>query len=520
MPQIPDQIRPVLAVVAKYHFWILAALVPLVLLPLLFQGTGGIDKEIAGRKQEIDGKVTSLAGVKGIAPHPNERWTEAVDAQTQKIRAETLAEWKRFWQDQAPLRDWPKRLGDDFIKAITGLKPGGTLNRQMLLRYQNLAPELVRTLPARMGADDLMVEGAVPTAPGPEGMPGFRGPLGGPPGAEFGPRPGLGGDFGPRPGLGGPPGVAAGGSRALVQWAQTDQARLLDSFTFDTKEKRCGKDVISTAQVLLAQEELWVYGVLCDAIRKLNTGADGPFTAPIGSVLEMAVGYPAAEDQVGGQGAARILLPSALTAMPGGEPGGTLMPPEMGGAMGMPGEGGAMPAGRPPHPRFGGGVGGPGRGGPLAGDFGGEGMVDPTATPTAPEDQLREWIYVDFTGKPLTAAELATAPAAQLVHLMPFVLRLGMDQRKLDALLVELATNPLPIDVRQVRVNPSQQAGGGPGDGGFAPQPSFGSADGLGGVPGRPHDVVVELRGTVGLAPPPDPRVLGGGEQAAAGGGP
>lgn len=508
MPQIPDQIRPYVAVLAKYHFWILAALVPLVLLPLLFMGTGKIDKEIAGRKQEIDGRVSSLAGVKGIAPHPNERWAEAVDAQTQKIRAETLAEWKRFWQDQAALREWPKRLGDDFIKAITSLKPGGSLNRQMLLRYQNLVPELVRTLPARMGADDLMVEGATQAGPGPEGMPGFRGPLAGPPG----------GDFGPRPGMGGPPAAAAGGSRALVQWAQTDQARLLDSFRFDTKEKRCGKDVITTAQVLLAQEELWVYGVLCDVIRKLNAGADGPFSAPIGSVLEIAVGYPAAEEQVGGQNAARILLPSA-SGVPGGEMGGNPMPPDMGAAVDMPGMGGGAPAARPPHPRFGTASSGLGRG-PMAGEFGGEGMVDPSAAPTAPEDQLREWIYVDFTGKPLTAAELATAPAAQMMHLMPFVMRLAMDQRTLDALLVELATNPLPIDVRQVRVNPSQQTGGGPGQGGFADQPSFAAAEGFGGSIGRPHDVVVELRGTVGLATPPDARVLGGSEQAAAGGGP
>ncbi len=145
--------------------------------------------------------------------------------------------------------------------------------------------------------------------------------------------------------------------------------------------------------------------------------------------------------------------------------------------------------------------------------------MDPSAAPTAPEDQLREWIYVDFTGKPLTAAELATAPAAQMMHLMPFVLRLAMDQRKLDALLVALATNPLPIDVRQVRVNPSQQTGGRPGQGGFAEQPSFGAAEGLGATLGRPHDVVVELRGTVGLATSPDPRVLGGSEQAATGGG-
>lgn len=513
MPQLPEQIRPFAAAVAKYHFWILAALVPLVLLPLLFLGIGKVDKEIGSRKQEIDGRVSALGSIKGISPHPNERWTEAFEAQTQKIREETLAEWTRFWKAQEPVRDWPKRLGDDFIKAVNGLKPGGALNRALLLRYQNTVAELVRELPKRMGADDLMVEGAGPMAMGGDGVPGARGP-GGPFGGEFGPRPGLGGEFGPRPGLGGPAGIATSGSMAVVQWSQADQKRLLDSFTFDSPAKRCGKDVISTAQVKLAQEELWVYGLLCDTIRTINQGAEGPLDAPIGTVMELAVGYPAAEDQVGGQGTGRILMPMAPAGMLGGE---GMPSPEM---MGMPGEGGAMPgAGRPANPRFAGGT-GPAAG--LGGPVGGEGMVDPAAAaPASPEEQLREWIYTDFTGKPLSAAEVGSLPEAKLVHLMPFVLRVSMDQRKLDALLVELASNPVPIDVRQVRINPSSQSGGPAGGRGgeFAPAPSYSSPDGLGGAPARPHDVVVELRGTVGLAPPPDPGVLGGTNQATAGGG-
>jgi hypothetical protein len=47
MPQLPEQIRPIVATIAKYHFWILAALVPLLLVPLLFLGTGRLDKMIA-----------------------------------------------------------------------------------------------------------------------------------------------------------------------------------------------------------------------------------------------------------------------------------------------------------------------------------------------------------------------------------------------------------------------------------------------------------------------------------------
>jgi hypothetical protein len=41
--------------------------------------------------------------------------------------------------------------------------------------------------------------------------------------------------------------------------------------------------------------------------------------------------------------------------------------------------------------------------------------------------------------------------------------------------------------------------------------------DGSGGI--RPFDVTVELRGTVGLSPPPDKNAIGGGSPAAGEGG-
>lgn len=495
MPQLPEQIRPVVAALAKYHFWILALIVPLVLVPLLFMGTGSLDSKITAQKSQIEGRVSALKGVQGIAEHPNEAWSEAVEAQTRKIQEETLAEWRRFWEAQTFLRVWPAKLGGDFVERVSTLKPGANLNRDLLLRYQNTVPDLVRELPVRMGADDLMLEGSVPGG-GPEGE---LGPRGG--------RPGFGGDFAPRPG-----GVPV--TMALVNWNSADQRRLFESFRWEKPP--------STTQVLLAQEELWVYGLLCDLIKKANTGATGVFNSPISAVEELAVGYPAAEDQPGGQGTGRIFMPAAATAG-GGEmvegmapPG---MPPDMGGGV----EGGA--AGRPAHPRFGGGAGGM-MSGPMmgAGEFvGGEGGGDPAAAPAgSPDDALKEWIYVDFSGKPLTAAELATSPDAKLVHLMPFTLRVVMDQRKLDGLLADLASAPVPIDVRQVRVNVNAQAGGAFGGGGVGAMgrprefsaPATPDASGL-----RPYDVVVELRGSVGLAPPPDTTVIGGEQPPAGEGG-
>ena len=460
MPQLPEQIRPYVAAVAKHHFWILSLIVPLVLVPLLFMGTGQLDSLISAKKSQIESRVSALRSVQGIADHPNEAWSKAVEEQTVKIEEETFAEWTRFWDEQQFLRVWPAKLGDTFLRAISSLKLGANLERPLLLRYQNMVPDLVRELPKRMGADDLMGDAAA-------GDPK--------PGAAGGPRPG-----------------AAGGkpmSMPLVIWRGEDQARIAASFKWEKAP--------STAQVLLAQEELWIYGLFCDAIKRANKGAAGVYDAPITQVTQLAVGYPAAEDQPGGQGGGRIFLPKPVAAAAGDMPpteGATPESPETG----MPGA-----SGRPAHPRFGGGTAGMG---PTPGAEGGAGA----SQPALPDDALREWIYVDFTGKPLNAAELGTLPAAKLVHLMPFALQMVMDQRRLDAFLADLAAAPIPIDVRQVRINASASAG----------QPQSGQQPSGSGSEGRrPFDVTVELRGTVGLAPPPDRKAIGGGDETPPGNG-
>ena len=366
MPQLPEQIRPYVAAVAKHHFWILSLIVPLVLVPLLFMGTGQLDSLISAKKSQIESRVSALRSVQGIADHPNEAWSKAVEEQTVKIEEETFAEWTRFWDEQQFLRVWPAKLGDTFLRAISSLKLGANLERPLLLRYQNMVPDLVRELPKRMGADDLMGDAAA-------GDPK--------PGAAGGPRPG-----------------AAGGkpmSMPLVIWRGEDQARIAASFKWENAP--------STAQVLLAQEELWIYGLFCDAIKRANKGAAGVYDAPITQVTQLAVGYPAAEDQPGGQGGGRIFLPKPVAAAAGDMPpaeGATPESPETG----MPGA-----SGRPAHPRFGGGTAGMG---PTPGAEGGAGA----SQPALPDDALREWIYVDFTGKPLNAAELGTYDQAKSIY--------------------------------------------------------------------------------------------------------
>ena len=472
MVQIPDSAKPYVDGLVKYHFWILAAIVPFVLLPSVFSANGGLRQKIQFQKSTIDGHVSALQAIQNEPDHPNNTWVEAVENRTKKLRNEILGQWQLFWTSQESLRVWPPELGQDFLAAIQGVEQGSQtrLPANLLQRYQNTVPDIVRKLPARMGCKEVMLD-----APGGAGG-GFAGP-------------GLTEDS-----------ESPEASLTLdpLVWKAEDQKRLLSSFTWVREP--------STVQVQLAQEELWVYGLFSDVIHKLNEGATGAFNATITSVEELAVGYPAAEETPGGQGGGRVLWKSSPTAAPSmGEE-----------EMAMPGAQ-TGPAGRPINPRF--NTMGISEAGPpqpsLPGPEATDGAVGADGMPVvaaSPDDQLREWIYVDFQGRPLAADELKTSQDSTMVHLVPFTLRVVIDQRKIDQLIEALAENVIPIDVRQVRMNPGRL---GMSSGGTFSASVSGQDEGSGDPSSRrrrPYDVTVELRGTVGLATPPDGKALGAGE--------
>ena len=243
MAQLPDSIRPYAEAVFKHHFWLLTLLVPLALLPLLWVATGSMDTKIGAQNNKIKAQIDALRKVSSRPDHPNESWTKAVETQLKAVRQETLAEWKRFWESQQSLRVWPDKFGPDFLRAVGALRPGSSLDRQFLQRYQNMVADVVRQLPGRMGAAEAMTETT-----------------------------GKSGGAASRP-------VAGSGSRFLVTWATDDQVRLYKSFKWDSTP--------STVQVLLAQEELWLYGMLCDFIRRANEKATGAFDSTITDVEQL-----------------------------------------------------------------------------------------------------------------------------------------------------------------------------------------------------------------------------------------
>ncbi len=148
MPQletmVPEGARPAVRAIVKHHFWILAALVPLVMLPMLFAGTGSIGASIEQKQQEIDGKFSQVAQVSQVSPHPNEEWSKVIATQAEQVQQEIDGEWRRLWESQAPLRVWPPDLGPDFLLGIGRIGTNGVLLRPLLTRYREAVPGLVR----------------------------------------------------------------------------------------------------------------------------------------------------------------------------------------------------------------------------------------------------------------------------------------------------------------------------------------------------------------------------------------
>ena len=489
MAQLPasEKMRPSLALLVKHHFWLLAAVVPLMLVPLLFIARGRFESQITAVRNQIKGYIQSLETIRKITQHPNDAWSSDIDTSTMRVKRETFAEWRRFWEDQKPFRTWPESLGPDFVKAAEALKPDGNLSRKLLERYHNNVRTLVRELPERMGVEESMVDAnpggqTRPLAPQPVPQPDFMPPGSMPSDGQFQASP------------------------YFFTWNQANQRLIYSSFDWEKAP--------TTTRVVLAQEELRVYGLFCDSISRVNKSGSGPHNVPILSVDELLVGYPAAEDNPGGSLGGRITRPATVsTGGPDGMMGGMMGGP-MGGQMGgMPTDtmaseqpgGAALPAMRPPNPQFmGNAAGGQPAGMAGMGGMGGgpPGEGEGAAAVVSPDDMLRNWAYVDFTGRPLDATQLAAAADAQMVHLVPFVMRLVIDQRQIDNLLVDLAMTPLPVDVRQVRINASAS---GPASGAMmSPAPS-GPASAI----GRLYDVTLELRGTIGLATPPNEKAVG-----------
>lgn len=221
----------------------------------------------------------------------------------------------------------------------------------------------------------------------------------------------------------------------------------------------------SSTDIWVTQEDLWVYETLLRAIAATNEEAksDRYGNAAVRDILQLEVGAAAT---MGSAGANRIYTPES-------------------GETGVGGRGGSMMSE---------GLSAGGRGS----TGGGRGGADEEgASPLSGR-------YLDDTGQPMPAPPPGSPPSFGTEYKrLPVRLVMRLDQRWLQFLMAQLANAPLQVEIQEVRINPTQDAGAG---GSFGRKRGSGENMAFNREPYVRDRVVID--GLVYLFYPPDEQLL------------
>jgi hypothetical protein len=491
-----DQVRTALAWLKKHHFWVLSALIPLIMIFCWNKASGKMSALYSKNESEIKGGFTSVDKVKGDPFHPNEDVNTKQEAQT-KQQAEDVAKlWQQLYDRQRQhVLEWPVQLSKEFRDAVEKLQFGADIPWDLRNHYQNYIENHFPDLPKQIEAR--AIDETVTGTGGPGGGEMMRS-------RSFTEMPTT-----------GPNGELIDDNDYICEWVAADQAIIRDELKFPLRP--------SALRIWVTQEDIWVYHTLLDVIAKTNKAANATrmSNAAVQVVGELAVGHRAG--QFNRQGSRLWVQPSvqAVAGAPGEAGPGGMVGPEGGPG---PGPGGERPGG-------------------MA-EFSPERMGQPGQEMT--EEQERTMLlygrYLGPDGKPVpygsagaaapggepvpAEATPAAAPAGPLdltvfgteYKRLPVRMVLRMDQRWLPHLIAECASQPLQVEVQEVRINaPDALSGsGGPGGGGGGRGPG-----GMGGAsqifpdeqafqafPAEPEMVNVVIQGTIYIFNKPNPAAL------------
>ncbi len=327
-----DKLKPYLAVVKKYHFWILCGVIAFVGLGSWYMTQASLQEERETNLKEIETGYSTTGQINSKVNPPNPDVHQAMELRIRDLQNYVKGVWQTQYDHQKnTILIWPSELTAKFRRAVEPLRPieakvafptpaPAELPRDLRSEYANYVenelPKLAEIIGARwtaVAADDGSGFGGGQYGAGTSysqssssqygaGAPGAQGPYGGPE---------------TRVPLEAP----------VVEWTQADQSQLMAKFHW---AKQPG-GVPTTLQVLYAQEDLWVLKNLMEIINKTNDGATERHKAYIKAIGSIQLG----RDAAGRNGLITPVLSASESGAPGAYPG----------AGGVPGAEGGYPGG-------------------------------------------------------------------------------------------------------------------------------------------------------------------------------
>ncbi|MBN1394315.1 MAG: hypothetical protein JW959_04780 [Pirellulales bacterium] len=454
-----DQLKPIIDAVKKYHFWVICGAVLLTVLVCWWMATGGLAAQYKQQASKIKGDFTAISGIP--ADHPNQANIDEIKKKHEALKKNVYDAWENLYREQKEKNPFPTDvLGENFRRQFESLRPQEELALRYRGIYQNYIQKYIPKLKEKVDALR-PIEGAANVAgAGALGAPRLEGEMGN---SALRPEEQWTG---------------------VVAWNESDYGKLLNRFQWD--------QVPTTLEVVMAQEDLWVYEALLGAIKNVNEGADNPNNASIKKIEALDLGKDAVAAWKNSENALGILGQG-----------------DSGKKTGTGGGFGDEPGG--PH------------GGGKKTDGPQEEQI---------KQQLFESRYIDEKGTPLPYQPqypYVKHPYAEF-KMMPIRMSLTMDQRKIPALLTNCANSNMPIEVRRLRLLKSEAKNFGGGGGQSPGRGRMGGGEfgmeGMGyegghtprmGTPLQETaqlDVPVEIHAIIYIYNPPDREKLGTGAAA------
>ncbi len=377
-----DQLKVFFNAAKKHHFWILCVTIMILTFVGWYLSTGKLAAAHDSRHKKLKDNERTMQQVARKANHPNENVRVEMDKLIRARREVVRTAWEIKWKRYEEILVWPPDLTTAFVASATKLRPienftskaspNSNNSQALAVKFRREYWNYVRDELPKL-ADVIGSHWRDPNAK-----------------------------------------TAAGGNRASRQPRQFDDnqtaphrtAKLVVDWNAESQsdiETRhfYWRGVPTTAQVLYAQEDLWVLRALMDILAATNEGAKTQSTAAVKVIQSIQLGKYATEPK----GTIHLLVDTnakdELKQIPNNEK-----------------------------------------------------KVDPDQEEINPADGR----YVDEKYEPLTAGDLqkvgSSKPRLAIAKRMPIRMRLIIDQRKLSDLLIECGNSTLIVEVRQVLFNP------------------------------------------------------------------
>jgi hypothetical protein len=259
-----DQIRKIVAVIGRLHFWLLCLLAAIVALVGWKLASAALTATFDENKRTVTGYVSSLQSVKNDLKHPNERINEAFRARAEEQKQRVAKRWQELYEVQRKtVLRWPPNFGAFFSEQVYQLKFGAPIpntdrevyGNQILELFQKEFPPIVKasseSLRARSGGGE-----------GSQRSVSYRGGEG--PGSDQNP---VVEDY-------------------LLHWV--DYGDIVLKLDWEATP--------TSIKVWITQEDLWVYKTLLNVIARANADAKGPHDAVIKRIVQLQVGQDAARE--------------------------------------------------------------------------------------------------------------------------------------------------------------------------------------------------------------------------------